>query len=198
MLYLLLRIIVFPFFWMIYRPVVYGIEHLRISGKAIFVCNHISMGDPIALAMISPRIIHFMAKAELFKNPIVSFLLQKGLFAFPVNRKEVDMASMKKSLRVLERGYVFGIFPEGKRAVTDDLDELEKGAAFLAIRSNAPIVPIYIAPDSYRKLRFRMMVGKPINVGELVAVTGKSQLVDVVTDEISDSIRALKTELMEK
>lgn len=197
MLYILFRILVFPFFWLIFRPVVYGRENMRVQGKAIFVCNHIAMGDPICFAMISPRIIHFMAKSSLFKNKLLGFLL-KALFVFPVNRKEADMVSMKTALRVLERGHVFGIFPEGKRAVTNDLDELEKGAAFLAIRSNAPIIPMYIKPDSYRKLRFRAIVGAPINVGELVAVTGKSQLVDVVTDEISDSIRALKTELMEK
>lgn len=50
----------------------------------------------------------------------------------------MDLQSLKNALKVLDKGEVFGIFPEGKRAVTDSLDEFEKGAAFLAIRSGAP------------------------------------------------------------
>ncbi len=194
MLYIFFRILLIPLFWLVYRPQITGAQHLRIQGKAIFVCNHISMMDPIIVAMISPRLVHFMAKAELFKNPIANVFF-RAFLAFPVNRKQADMASLKNAMRVLDQGKVFGIFPEGKRSVTDDLDELEKGAAFLASRSGAPIVPIYIRPDSYRKWKLHIAVGKPLSVSDLVATTPKSKLVDVMTDEISDAIRALRTEM---
>ena len=192
MLYVFFKYLVMPLFWLLYRPLIIGHENLFIRGKAIFVCNHISMADPIVLAMVSPRLIHFMAKSELFKNPIGKALMPL-LLAFPVNRKQSDMASLKNAIRVLEKGKVFGIFPEGKRAVTDEMDVLEKGAAFLAIRSGAPVVPIYIRPDTYKKMHLRMAVGKPILVGSLVATTPKNKLIDVVTDEISDAMRVLQS-----
>lgn len=102
-----------------------------------------------------------------------------------------------KALKVLDKGEVFGIFPEGKRAVTDSLDEFEKGAAFLAIRSGAPVIPIYIHPDTSRQVRPVMLVGKPIDVSSIVATANKSSLIEVVTDELADSIDALRIELEE-
>ncbi len=192
MLYVLFKYLLAPFLWLLYRPMIIGHENLFIKGKAIFVSNHISMADPIMLAVVSPRFIHFMAKSELFKSPIGNAFFRLFL-AFPVNRKQSDMASLKNAIRVLEKGNVFGIFPEGKRAVTDEMDVFEKGAAFLAIRSGAPIVPIYLHRDTYNKMHLRMAVGKPILVGSLVATTPKNKLIDVVTDEISDAMRVLQS-----
>ena len=192
MLYVLFKYLLAPFLWLLYRPMIIGHENLFIKGKAIFVSNHISMADPIMLAVVSPRFIHFMAKSELFKSPIGNAFFRLFL-AFPVNRKQSDMASLKNAIRVLEKGNVFGIFPEGKRAVTDEMDVFEKGAAFLAIRSGAPIVPIYLHRDTYKKMHLRMAVGKPILVGSLVATTPKNKLIDVVTDEISDAMRVLQS-----
>jgi len=194
MLYYLLKTILWPVLMLIFRPVVYGRENMRIKGKAIFVSNHRSLLDPIIIALVSPRIVHFMAKMELFKSPITNVLL-RSFFAFPVNRKTADRASLKNAMKVLEEGKVFGIFAEGKRSITEDLDEFEKGAAFLAIRAGAPVVPIYISADGYRRFHPKLMVGKPIHATDIVASTSKSALVDVVTDEIADSINALKTEM---
>lgn len=196
MLYVLLKIILKPILYMFFKPMIIGRKHLYIKGKAIFVCNHISMWDPVFLAVLSPRYIHFMAKMELFKHWYGKILF-KGLLAFPVNRNQADMQSMKKALSLLDAGKAFGIFPEGKRTLTNDLDELEKGAAFLAVRSGAPIIPMYIKRDSYSNIRFELGVGQPILVSDLVANTPKSQLVDVVTNEISDAIRALQAQIEE-
>lgn len=194
MLYYLLKTILWPVLMLVFRPVIYGRENMRIKGKAIFVSNHRSLLDPIIIALVSPRTVHFMAKMELFQSPITNALM-RAFLAFPVNRKTADRASLKNAMKVLEEGKVFGIFAEGKRSVTEDLDEFEKGAAFLAIRAGAPVVPIYISADGYRKFHPKMMVGRPINVTDIVASTSKSALVDVVTDEIADAINALKTEM---
>ena len=76
-------------------------------------------------------------------------------------------------------------------------DEFEKGTAFFAIRSGAPVIPIYIHPDSQRRLRPVIMVGKAIDVSEIAANAQKSTLIDVVTDELADAVAALGTELEE-
>lgn len=196
MLYLLIKWTIGQLILLVTRPIVYGRQNLRVKGKAIFIANHRSMWDPLILALISPRNIHFMAKKELFESKLGNFFF-RSLYAFPVNRRNVDLQSLKNALKVLDKGEVFGIFPEGKRAVSDSLDEFEKGAAFLAIRSGAPVIPIYIHPDTSRQLRPVMLVGKPIDVSSIVAAVNKSSLIEVVTDELSDSIDALRAELEE-
>ena len=191
MLYILLKYLLKPIVWLLYRPKIKGRENLRIDGHAIFVCNHISMLDPVIIMMASPRIVHFMAKAELFHG-VVGNLLFRALLAFPVNRSQMDMVSLKKAMRVLQAGKVFGIFPEGKRTITEDMDVLEKGAAFLAGRSGAPIVPMYIRRDSFRRMRVVMIVGEPICVSDIVANTPKSKMVDALTNEIDRALHALQ------
>lgn len=194
MLYILLKYTLGLIVLLIMRPMVYGRQNLDVKGKAIFVCNHRSMFDPVLIALVTKRPVHFMAKKEIFKS-WAGKLFFKGLFAFPVDRKNVDLFSLKQALDVLNKGKIFGIFPEGKRAVTDELDEFEKGAAFLAIRSGAPVIPLYISPESYRRLRPMIMVGRPIDINGIVASANKSALIDVVSDEIADAINALKGEL---
>lgn len=196
MLYVLLKYLIGPFILLFLRPIVYGKQNLRIKGKAIIICNHRSMMDPIVLGLVTPRVIHFMAKKEIFKSKI-SDLFFRMLCAFPVNRKTTDLQSLKSALSVLDKGKVFGIFPEGKREVSDSLDEFERGTAFFAIRSGAPVIPVYMHPDATRRSRPVLIVGKPIDISSIVANANKSSMIEVVTDELADSIDALRLELEE-
>ena len=142
----MLYIIAYIFFkwllWLIYRPKVFGNKkNLRLKGGVIFIANHRALYDPLLLVVSSPRIIHFMAKKELFDNP-VGRVFFKSLFVFPVNRKTADMKSIRQSLKLLRDGKAFGIFPEGRRSATDGMDEFEKGTAhrsflYISIRKKA-------------------------------------------------------------
>ncbi len=194
MLYLLAKVLLSPFFLLLMRPRVRGLRHLWRRGGAIVVSNHWALSDPILIALISPRVVHFMAKQELFQNPAARFVLMRGLYAFPVNRKHADMASLKQAMAVLQKGKVFGIFPEGRRSVTGELDELERGAAFLALRCNVPILPVYSDPRTYRKLRVNMIVGEPM-AAAAIAAAHKGRSVDVVTQAIADKLQQLRLQL---
>ena len=194
MLYLLAKVLLSPFFLLLMRPRVRGLRHLWRRGGAIVVSNHWALSDPIRIALISPRVVHFMAKQELFQNPAARFVLMRGLYAFPVNRKHADMASLKQAMAVLQKGKVFGIFPEGRRSVTGELDELERGAAFLALRCNVPILPVYSDPRTYRKLRVNMIVGEPMDAAA-IAAAHKGRSVDVVTQAIADKLQQLRLQL---
>ena len=134
-----------------------------------------------------------MAKQELFDSKIKRFFL-KQLLAFPVYRKQADMLSLKQAMAVLEKNHIFGIFPEGRRSLTGELDSFEKGAAFLAIRCNAPIIPIYADPNWKKRGQVRMIVGETILPNE-VAKTYAGRSVDSVTDAIRDALQKLKNEL---
>jgi 1-acyl-sn-glycerol-3-phosphate acyltransferase len=157
------------------------------------ISNHFSLGDPIRLAMVAPRPVHFMAKQELFDTPLKHLLLSMML-AFPVYRKQADMLSLKQAMTVLEHNHIFGIFPEGRRSLTGELDSFEKGAAFLALRCNSPIIPVYADPNWKKRKQVRMVVGEPIDPNA-IAKTYAGRGVDAVTDAIRDAMQELKNEM---
>ena len=195
MIYYVLKYIILPFYWLFRMPKVVGYENTRAirRGKAVIICNHRSNSDALLLALTMPRFIHFMGKAELFKNRIAGAVLN-GLLVFPVDRSSMDMKAMKQALEVLEKGKVFGIFPEGKRCVTDDIDEFEKGAAFFAIKTNAPILPLYIPKDNFRLFkRPRLYVGKAIMPEEYNNIPGsKSAAVRKLSDMFEERVNELR------
>ena len=195
MLYIICKTLFVLFYLLLYRPRIAGYKHLFFKGKAIIVSNHYALADPIDLAFVCPRIIHFMAKQELFENPVLR-LIMKSFLTFPVYRTHADMVSLKQAMAVLDKGKVFGIFPEGRRSVTGELDSLEKGAAFLALRCKAPIIPVYADPHSKRRLRVRMNIGAPMDA-ETIAAAYSGKAVDAVTDAIRDRLQDLKNEMAE-
>ncbi len=188
-----------PLYWLVFRPKVYGCKSaLHTKGKVIFICNHVAMADPFMLAVISKRIIHFMAKKELFDNPLGKFFF-KNLFVFPVNRGSADIKSIKNAIALLEKGKAFGIFPEGRRMIADRMDEFEPGIALIASRSEAPVVPIYMGNDNYRKFRFRYIVGEPIYAKDC-AVKGLSRKENdkIFVEKLTNVMHGLQAELEEK
>ena len=195
MLYTLIKYVIGPVIMLILRGKTYCREKLGVEGPAIFVSNHLALLDPVMIAVMSPRTVHFMGKKELFESRI-GRLFFKSLQAFPVNRHTADLASVKQALEVLKKGEIFGIFPEGKRSVTGELDELEKGAAFLALRSGTPVIPVFIHPDSYRKFRFRAIVGDPICRDALSL--NRSEAIDQLTERMKESMVHLRTRLEEE
>lgn len=133
-------------------PWVMPIFHFRIVGKEevpsaeglILAANHVSYVDPLFIgAALVERQLHFMAKEELFRIPILGPLIRR-LHTVPVRRGRVDYAAIKQSLRLLEEGEILAIFPEGTRGDGMVLKEAEEGIGFLAARSGRPVVPVYL------------------------------------------------------
>lgn len=193
MIYLLLKYLLTPFFWLLFRPNVKNFGRLFFHGPAIIISNHFSLGDPIRLAFIAPRPLHFMAKQELFNSKLKRFFLTQ-LLAFPVYRKQADMQSLKQAMTVLEKKHIFGIFPEGRRSITGELDSFEKGAAFLALRCNVPIIPVYADPNWKKRRQIRMIVGEPLDAKQ-ISETYAGRGVDAVTEAIRDRMQLLKNEM---
>jgi 1-acyl-sn-glycerol-3-phosphate acyltransferase len=110
------------------------------AGSAVIAANHQSMMDIPLLVIASPRRIHFLAKDVIHKGPISTrFFVELG--GYPLRRDGVDARAMHVALRILERGDVVGIYPEGTRNKTPQLLTFMGGAAWLAVRTGAPIVP---------------------------------------------------------
>lgn len=117
----------------------------------IFASNHGSVLDPILLAITCKnKPIHFIAKKELFKNPIFSKFL-KILYAIPIDRDKMDFRGIKDSFNVLRDNKILGIFPEGTRVRDGKQVDTKNGIGMFACRSGADVVPITIvAYNNYR------------------------------------------------
>lgn len=125
-----------------------GDEHIPRSGPFILVANHSSNVDPLilgwAIGYRTRRLIHFMAKAEMLRWPVIGWLAtQSGVFF--VRRGEGDRAAQRFSLEALAAGRPIGVHPEGTRSRDGRLKAGRSGAAFLAMRSGAPLLPVGIS-----------------------------------------------------
>lgn len=154
-------------FRLVYRQQVYGRELLPQQGPLIICSNHINWRDPISVGIAMPRSykIKFMAKRELFRNPVMAFLLQRA--AFPVDREKADFGAIRRAFKILEEGGVIGLFPEGTRSKTGDLQKLQEGTALIAGRSGAPVLPVLVV-GPYRMGRpLRVIIGPVFHIPSL-------------------------------
>lgn len=120
-----------------------GWEHVPLKGAYLLVSNHISNLDPPILGISTPRRLHFMAKIELFKPPLVGWWLRQ-LWAFPIKRGVGDYGALKVALNLLKDGFPVLLFPEGTRRLNDKPLPAQAGAGFIALKAAVPIVPVYI------------------------------------------------------
>ena len=131
------------FFFLVTDRRVEGLENFPLEGPAIVAANHVTNFDVFPMQLSLPRPIFYMGKAELFKNPVSDFFF-RSLGAFPVTRDKKDPWAYNHALKVLARGQVLGMFPEGTRSRGRGLGVARTGAARMAIETNAPIIPMAI------------------------------------------------------
>lgn len=160
MLYKIVKILLKPFFFILYNIHVNGLKNIPKSEGYIVCGNHTKALDPILLGLALPSQIHFMAKHELFKNKFLGDLLS-ALGAYPIKRGEPDLKSIKTSLKLLQNNKNIGIFPEGTRNKTSEL-KAEPGIAMLAIKSKTPILPVSIKTDYKLFRRTNIIIGEII------------------------------------
>jgi 1-acyl-sn-glycerol-3-phosphate acyltransferase len=185
------------FFRLAYGMKIVGMKNLPRTGKVVVASNHRSNFDPPILGGTIPREVHFFAKSELFRIPVLGKLIQY-LNAFPVHRGEFDRASLEKCLAVLKNEGCLLFFPEGTRAPHDGFLEAKLGVGWVTCLSNAPVVPVYIHGSRVRALQLTrrpgitMVVGKPIPAAELVSAELRGrELYQSVSVRILDAIREL-------
>lgn len=134
--------------WLVGPGRVEGLEHVPREGPYLVVANHCSNLDPPFLGWAvghrTGRIVHFMAKDEMRRWPVVGWLA-KSAGAFFVRRGEADRAAQRLALEVLEAGRPLAVFPEGTRSRDGRLNQPRLGAALLAMRTGVPVLPVGIS-----------------------------------------------------
>lgn len=150
----------------LYHVELRGTERIPATGGVILVANHESLFDPWLLALATPRPVHYMAKSELWKYPLVGRTLD-AFGAFPVERGTGDSTAISKAAELVRRGEVLGMFPQGTSKQLERRP-YHRGAARLALATGAPIVPVRLVgtrgfPRPGRPPT-RVLVGEPIHV----------------------------------
>ena len=121
-----------------------GLEHLPRRGPAIVVSNHVSYMDAIVLGSASPRPLHFIVLQWMYDLLLIRWFYW-GMGTVPIRVGGNDTIAIRRALRVLDRGHVLGIFPEGTRSPDGQIGETRPGAAMIAALSGVPVVPAFIA-----------------------------------------------------
>ena len=121
-----------------------GQEQIPSSGPAIIASNHRSFFDPFVIGTMSTRPIYYVAKSELFRNPVLAWFLS-ALGAFPVERGVGDRDAIQPAKELLARGELVLIFPEGTRTRPGPLGLPKRGVGRLALESGAPVIPVAIS-----------------------------------------------------
>jgi 1-acyl-sn-glycerol-3-phosphate acyltransferase len=114
-------------------------ERFPATGPVIVTANHIGIIDGPLMAIFGPRPVHALTKIEMFKGPLGLVLRFAG--QVPVDRFNADPKAVRTALRVLREGHAVGVFPEGTRGA-GDLESFRTGAAYLALVTGAPVVPL--------------------------------------------------------
>ncbi len=147
----------------IWRLRVSGREHIPLTGGVIFASNHVSLADPPLVGSCIPRMIHFMAKQELFEIPVFGWIIRQ-VNAFPVKRVERDVGAFKTAQRLLLAGEAIILFPEGTRQRGGRLGRPKSGVGMLAVKTQCPVVPVYVHnADRLSSLKpLRVCFGRPL------------------------------------
>ena len=200
MFYWVLKTIVLgPILRLLFRPWVEGQENIPPDGAAIFASNHLSFSDSIFLPLVVPRRVTFLAKSDYFTGPglkgraTAAFL--KGAGQLPVDRAGgmAGEAALRSGMKVLRRGEVLGIYPEGTRSPDGRLYRGRTGVARMALEAGCPVLPVaMIGTDKAQPtgkrvpkiMRIGVRIGKPLDFSRYEGMEDDRFVLRSITDEL--------------
>ncbi|MGX4692676.1 lysophospholipid acyltransferase family protein [Streptomyces sp. JNUCC 63] len=193
---------------LVFRPWVEGLENVPAEGPAILASNHLSFSDSFFLPVVLDRKVTFIAKAEYFTTPGVKGRLTaaffKGVGQLPVDRsgaRGAAEAAVRSGIEVVERGELFGIYPEGTRSPDGRLYRGKPGGlARVALATGAPVIPVAmidtekIQPPGKvvpKLMRPGIRIGKPLDFSRYQGMEHDRFVLRAVTDEVMYEIMKL-------
>jgi len=191
MLYQILRLLGKPVIYLLFLPKIIGKKNTRHEGRAVVIANHTSFWDPLLIAVVFKRQVYWMGKIELFKSGIARMFF-KAVKAFPVRRGEGDLAAIRHAFRILKAEKLFGIFPEGTRIKTGEVGRFEPGTAMIALKNNAPVIPVYIKGQYKLFRRMKVIIGEPIMLSDYVGSKTDQTTVEAATRFLENKLKDLR------
>lgn len=182
----------FRFFW---RIKVEGAENVPEDGAVMFCSNHIAAKDPIMIAASCKRPITFIGKKELFKVPLLGWLIKK-LGAIPLDRGGKDVGAIKTAVEALKNDGALAIFPQGHRYPGENpaTTPTKNGAALICYRSKCDVIPVCIKTKGHKYHflgRIEIVFGKPIKYADFGFVNGGTDEYRAATDKIFGEVLRL-------
>ena len=174
---------------LIYRVKINGIENLKDDQPFIISANHIHIFDPVILATLTKRQIFFLSKKELFEKKLFAKFFGK-LGVIPIDRDNTDIKAIKSCFRVIRAGNILGIFPEGTRVKTVDINNMKKGVALIA-KKKVNILPIHIEGT------YRIFSKITVDIYPMIEINNfenmeDSEAIDKLTEELFNQIYQVK------
>jgi 1-acyl-sn-glycerol-3-phosphate acyltransferase len=219
LLYLFLRrFFVGPIVKLLFRPKVEGLENIPASGPALLVSNHLAFCDSIFLPVAVPRQIIFPAKSEYFTAPglkgrlVATFFRSVGQIPIDRSGGRASLAALNIGLEILQKGELFGIYPEGTRSPDGRLYKGKTGVARMAIVAGVPVIPVamidteklqppgtvwpqWLVREPGRRLprliRAKVAIGKPLDFSRYEGMERDRFVLRSVTDEIMYALMEL-------
>ena len=180
------------------RYTVIGRANIPRDRAVVFCANHQSNVDPPVLFEALHRRLHILYKAELRKLPVLGRVFEVGGFvAVQRDNRDAAFQSIERAAESIRAGNSFLIFPEGTRSKTDELLPFKKGGLVMALRAQAPIVPVAIMGGRAAMQKgsaFVRPVHVTVRIGEPIETTGMSaderdDLIEMVRARIQDLLR---------
>ena len=200
MFYWVLKTVVLgPILKLLFRPWVEGEENIPDEGAAIFASNHLSFSDSIFLPLVVPRRMTFLAKSDYFTGRGVkgraTAAFFRGVGQLPIDRSggRAGEAALRSGLRVLRRGELLGIYPEGTRSPDGRLYRGRTGVARMALEAGVPVLPVAMigtdkAQPTGKKIpklmRIGVKIGKPLDFSRYEGMEDDRFVLRSITDEI--------------
>lgn len=207
MWYALLRGLLGVVFRVVWRPVIEGVDNVPADGPVIIAGNHLSFIDSIVIPLAAPgRRVTFLAKSEYFTEGGLPGMPRRAFFrvmgAVPVRRGEQRdaQASLDTALEVLDKGWAFGIYPEGSRSRDGRVYRGRTGVGWLSLTAGAPVVPVglvgtdRVQPVDARFPRVRpiqVRFGAPIRPQAYAEIASPGQARRRLTDDVMDAVAEL-------
>ena len=197
-MYELVRLVLTPYLLIFYRARCIDSDKVPADGPAIIAPNHFSFLDHFFVAVYLRRKVHFMAKSQLFTQPIQTVYTHGGVF--PVRRGQRDEEAFKTADAILRRGGLIVMYVEGGRSRSGELGTAKPGIGRLALEYGVPIVPTAIAGTervrNWKRLQFpkvTVQFGDPIRF-EQVDSPAREQS-QAASEVVFEDVRALYSRL---
>ena len=178
-----------------------GRGNIPAKGAFLFAANHSSYFDPFILTASTSRPLHFITRVQILSPTLLGWVF-KHANAIPVKGHGKDLSVIKKSLRLLAKGRVIAIFPEGTRSKDRKLKTAKSGVGMLVYMAKVPVVPVYIEGafdalprqiKTFKRHPVRVYVGKPIDFAKEYAGEQTRETYQLISDEIMRQIAELKS-----
>ncbi|MGI8631010.1 MAG: 1-acyl-sn-glycerol-3-phosphate acyltransferase [Solirubrobacterales bacterium] len=188
--YLASRLVMVPFFLAYFRLSRIGRDHAPLDGPLLVAANHRSFLDPFVIGATLPfrRPMHYLAKVELFRNPLIGWFLSR-LGAIPIRRGASDEQAMETARMALERGGAVCIFPEGTRITSGSVATPRRGVGRLALQAGAQVLPAAVHGSEHARVKWRIRPRKvKVRLGRPVRYPRVEQPSPKLAAEVTDRI----------